>query len=324
MASLQFQPQPTVRDAPDFNATEDAATLRKAMKGLGTDEDTIIDILTSRSNRQRQSIEAEFKREYGRDLIEDLKDELGGTFESLMVALIRTPYEFLGHELNKAMDGMGTDDEALVEILAPLNPVQVQELVAFYEEKYGRPLAEHLCSETSGHFRRLLTLIITGVRDPPNAVDPGLAAEQAASLFDAGAGTMGTDEEVFNRIFSHCSFAQLRLIFEEYKNLTGKTIEQAVKSEMNGDLLAGLLAIIECVQSPAAFLAKRLHNAIEGAGTDDRTLIRIIVSRSEIDLETIKLEYERIFDKTLYNDVKVNRFNLTSFSFCVFFVPFHA
>lgn len=275
------------------------------MKGLGTDEDTIIDILTSRSNRQRQQIEAEFKREFGRDLIEDLKDELGGKFESLMVALVRSPNEYLCRELTKAMEGMGTDEEVLVEILAPLTPAQINELVACYEDMEGRPLAEHLCSETSGHFRRLLTLIITGVRDPPNTVDEALAEEQAASLYDAGAGTIGTDEEVFNRIFSHCSFAQLRLIFEAYKNLTGKTIEQALNSEMGGSMLTGLLAIVECVQSPAAYLAKRLRNAIEGAGTDDRTLIRIIVSRSEIDLGTIKAEYERIFDRTLHNDVKV-------------------
>lgn len=275
------------------------------MKGLGTDEDTIIDILTSRSNRQRQAIETAFKQEFGRDLIEDLKDELGGKFESLMVALVRSPYEFLCRELTKAMDGMGTDEATIVEILAPLTSEEVHHLVACYENMEGRPLAEHLCSETSGHFRRLLTLIITGVRDAPHTVDPELAEQQAASLYDAGAGQMGTDEEVFNRIFSHSSFAQLRLVFEAYKNLAGKTIEQALESEMDGSMLEGLLAIVECVQSPAAFLAQRLHKAIEGAGTDDRTLIRIIVSRSEIDMGTIKREYERIYDRTLHNDVKV-------------------
>lgn len=300
-----FQPEPTVFDYPNFNASEDAATLRSAMKGLGTDEDTIIDILTSRSNRQRQAIETAFKQEFGRDLIEDLKDELGGKFESLMVALVRSPYEFLCRELTKAMDGMGTDEATIVEILAPLTSDEVHQLVACYENMEGRPLAEHLCSETSGHFRRLLTLIITGVRDAPHTVDPELAEQQAASLYDAGAGQMGTDEEVFNRIFSHSSFAQLRLVFEAYKNLAGKTIEQALESEMDGSMLEGLLAIVECVQSPAAFLAQRLHKAIEGAGTDDRTLIRIIVSRSEIDMGTIKREYERIYDRTLHNDVKV-------------------
>lgn len=63
---------------------------------------------------------------------------------------------------------------------------------------------------------------------------------------------------------------------------------------------------VECVQSPAAFFANRLHKAMNGMGTDDTTLIRVIVSRSEIDLETIKNEFERIYNRTLYSAVQVS------------------
>ncbi|XP_037921051.1 annexin B10 isoform X2 [Hermetia illucens] len=302
--ALSLSPRPTVVPFQGFNASEDGQALRAAMKGFGTDEQAIIDILTARSNDQRQLIKKYFLEEYGRDLIEDLKSELGGKFEDVIVGLMSPPDEYLCKQLHKAMAGIGTHEEALVEIVCTKSNEEIQRLVNKYEEMYDRPLAEHLCSETSGHFRRFLTLVVTGVRDDANVVDPEKAREQAESLYAAGEAKLGTDEEVFNRVMAHASFAQLRLVFEEYKNLSGMTIEQAIKHEMSGELHNAMMAVVECVQSPPAFFARRLFKAMDGIGTDDTTLIRIIVSRSEIDLGNIKDEFERMHDRTLLSAVK--------------------
>ncbi|XP_073829568.1 annexin B10-like [Musca autumnalis] len=301
---MDYTPIPSVVPAKPFDVVADAAALRSAMKGLGTNEQEIIDILTARCNAQRQQIKEKYLSEYDCDLIEDLKSELGGIFEDVIIALMMPPVEYLCKQLHKAMEGMGTDESTLVEILCTKSNEEMSEIVKCYEDMYDRPLAEHLCSETDGHFRRLLTLIITGVRDPAGTVDPEKAKEQAEQLYNAGEEKLGTDEEVFNRILAHGSFAQLRLVFEEYKELSGQTLEQAIKHEMSGEMHEAMMAIVECVQSPAAFFAHRLHDAMSGAGTEDTTLIRIIVSRSEIDLGNIKDEFERIYNRTLFSAIE--------------------
>ncbi|XP_022225394.2 annexin B10 isoform X1 [Drosophila obscura] len=301
---MDYKPVPTVVAAAPFDAATDAQTLRGAMKGFGTDEQEIIDVLANRSNGQRQLIRSVYDTEFERDLVDDLKSELGGAFEDVIVAMMMPPVEYLCKQLHAAMAGMGTEEGTLVEILCTKSNEEMHQIVEAYENKYQRPLAEQMCSETSGFFRRLLTLIVTGVRDGLNTpVDAAEAKEQASQLYAAGEAKLGTDEEIFNRIMSHASFPQLRLVFEEYKELSGQTIEQAIKHEMSDELHEAMMAIVECVQSPAAFFANRLYKAMNGAGTDDSTLIRIIVCRSEIDLETIKLEFERIYNRTLLSAV---------------------
>ena len=54
----------------------------------GTDEDVLIKVLSSHDNEQRQEIRECFKTMYGKDLIDDLKSELGGNLEDVTVAIM--------------------------------------------------------------------------------------------------------------------------------------------------------------------------------------------------------------------------------------------
>jgi len=58
---------PTVVASANFDPVADAQGLRAAMKGLGTSEQEIIDILCYRSNAQRQLINQAYTSEFGRE-----------------------------------------------------------------------------------------------------------------------------------------------------------------------------------------------------------------------------------------------------------------
>lgn len=215
------------------------------MKGLGTDEQALIDVLTAVNNEQRQELKRNFHYEYGRDLIEDLKSELSFRFEEVLLGLMTPPTEYLCNHLYKAMSGWGTNERALIEILCTKTNSEIADITQCYEEFYGRPLTEHVCSETSGDFRRLMTWILAGNREPEDAVDDEEAMEKAEQLYFAGKGKLGTDEEVFSRILCRASYAQLRLIFHYYKEVSGNAIEQAIRKEMSGNFKRALLTIGE-------------------------------------------------------------------------------
>jgi annexin A7/11 len=63
-----------------------------------------------------------------------LKSELGGIFEDVIIALMLPTDQYLCKQLNKAMDGLGTEEQTLIEILCPMSNEEIKTLVPCYEE----------------------------------------------------------------------------------------------------------------------------------------------------------------------------------------------
>ncbi|XP_076462295.1 annexin B9-like [Babylonia areolata] len=297
----------TVCPADDFDAGAVAEKLREAMCGIGTDEETVLQILGNHSNDQRLEIADAFKVAYGKDLIEDIKDELGGDFEDLCVALLTSPRLYDAKQLHEAMSGAGTDETALVEIMVTRNNSEIEEIKEKYKEEYDTELEEDLKSDTSGYFRRLLVSLCVGGResDEWEWSDEDKAREDAEKFKAAGADVWGTEEAELNAILCLTSPGQLRKVIEVYEELSdGVTMEEAIRNECSGALKEGYLAIVESVKSKPNYFARRLHDSMAGFGTSDSDLIRIIVSRSEIDMEEIEEAYESAYEKTLVEAVE--------------------
>ena len=285
-------------------AQADAEALRKAMKGFGTDEAALIKICANRTNAQRQQIKAAYKSLYGRDLIADLKSELNGKFEDAMIALFTEPIEYDVDQLREGMKGLGTNEDTLIEIIASRSPAQLRAIKAKYQEKYKRDLEQDIKKETHGTLEHLLVSLLQGSRSTNTQVNQGQAAAIAQEIYKAGEAKLGTDESVFNKYFCSLSPYELAAMAQQYHKLTGHTILQAIDKEFHGDSKKALRTIVYATLSPSEYFATRVNDAIKGWGTKDHLLIRILITRDEIDMPQIKQYYKQLYGKDMVEAVK--------------------
>ncbi|XP_062382546.1 annexin A13-like [Sardina pilchardus] len=291
--------QPTVVPYADFDVTSDITTIRKACTGLGTDEEAIISILANRSAAQRLEIKQAYFAKFHNELEKVLKGELAGSFENAIMAMLDPPAVYAAKELRKAMKGAGTDEDVLVEILCTSSNQDIIKLKQAYTQVNQRDLESDIEGDTSGDVRNLLSGLLQANRDENYEVDEGLAEQDAAALIEAGEGRFGTEESTFNHILTHRNYLQLQATFKRYASLCGTDILDSIESEASGTLKDCYITLVRCAKNPQLYFARRLNAAMSGAGTDEDTLIRIIVVRSEIDLETIKDMYLEKYDTPL-------------------------
>ncbi|XP_030428544.1 annexin A6 isoform X3 [Gopherus evgoodei] len=274
------------------------------MKGFGSDKEAILDLITSRNNKQRIEISQAYKSLYGKDLIADLKRELTGKFERLIVGLMRPLAYFDAKEIKDALQGIGTDEKCLIEILASRTNQQIHNLVEAYRDAYERELEADVLGDTSGHFKKMLVVLLQGTREEDDVVSEDLVEQDAKDLLEAGDLKWGTDEAQFIYILGNRSKQHLRLVFDEYLKISGKPIEDSIRGELSGDIEKLMLAVVKCIRSTPEYFAERLYKAMKGLGTKDNTLIRVMVSRSEIDMLDIREVFRTKYEKSLHSMIK--------------------
>uniref|UniRef100_A0A3Q3GN10 Annexin n=1 Tax=Kryptolebias marmoratus TaxID=37003 RepID=A0A3Q3GN10_KRYMA len=273
----------TIKDFPGADPLKDVEVLRKAMKGFaGTDEACLIEILSSRSNAEIKEINRVYKEgEMHRELFKVM-------FHLLLCSLSGNPSSVRRY--------------FCVSLLVQQCLYLLSEFL-FVASEHKKTLEDAIQSDTSGHFRRLLISLAQGNRDEREAVDISLAKQDAQSLYAAGEQKLGTDESKFNAILCARSKPHLRTVFYEYQKMSGRDIESSIGREMSGDLESGMLAVVKCIKNTPAYFAERLYKAMKGLGTKDQTLIRIMVSRSEVDMLDIRQEYVKNYGKSLYTHI---------------------
>ncbi|NXW02208.1 ANX13 protein, partial [Fregetta grallaria] len=169
---------------------------------------------------------------------------------------------------------------------------------------FDRDLESDVKSDTSGYLQKLLVTVLEATRDETQQVNAELAEQDATDLYKAGEGRWGTEELAFNVVLAKRSYSQLRATFQAYEKVCGKDIEESIKSETSGDLEKAYLTLVSCAKDCPGYFATLLHKSMKGCGTDEETLIRILVTRAESDLPAIKEKFQQMYKKSLVEAVR--------------------
>ena len=121
------------------------------------------------------------------------------------------------------MKGFGTNEKALIAIMAKKDPMQINTIRQAYNQRLMRDLIADLHKETSGYFEKGLVQIARG----PLMGD-------CYTLYEAMKG-LGTKEAALDDVLVGRSNADVNAIKHEYQRLFGKSLED----DLRGDLSAG-------------------------------------------------------------------------------------
>nr|QKG27631.1 Annexin 1 [Cyamopsis tetragonoloba] len=272
--------------------SDDCEQLRKAFEGWGTNEGLIISILGHRNASQRKLIRETYAETYGEDLLKVLDKELTSDFERLVHLWTLDSAERDAFLANEATKKWTSSNQVLVEIACAKSSEQLFSVRKAYHACYKKSLEEDVAHHTTGDFRKILVPLVSSYRYEGDEVNLTLAKSEAKILHEKISNKAYNDDDLI-RILATRSKAQINATLNHYKDAFGKDINKDLKADPKDEFLSLLRATVKCLIHPEKYFEKILRLAINGHGTDEGALTRVVATRAEFDLKTIGEEYQR-------------------------------
>jgi len=278
---------------------QDAARLKHAFVGLGTDNSVVIEIFSNRSKEQLAAIAAAYHQQFSKSLEHDLKGETSMNFEKLLLGLMNHRTNLRRELLRYATKGAGTAERYLIDVLAPASNYEIQDIHRVDPKAIDMVLND----VTFGNFAKLIKNLLTGKREDNLIPVNDMEAKQVAELlYKAGEGRLGTDDSTFIDIFSRRSpmFIQ-RVSFFYAQSHKRHTLQVAIKKETSGHYKSLLMALSK---TRYEFYADRFFKAMHGLGTDDNALIFIFSILTKAELRQVADIFQRKRNKSLASMIR--------------------
>lgn len=286
-----------------FNPAQDAQQLKLALE-KPRNIDTIISIAAHRSNAQRQQIVQAYYNENKKNIRDDFRSVFSGNFQEALVSLFYEPVDYDCHQIYSAMKGIGTNEDTLIEIIGTRSNERINQIKQEYFQIYKKDLEAEIDSETSGFFKKILLALLKGERNVNPIPDEQECGYCAKRLYNTQKEKKDNLQDAYLEIFTKKSREELANISRQYYSWYNKTLMEEIERLFSSDTRRIFKAIIYSLLSPSEYFAYRLNKAMKGISTKDTILIRVLVTRDEIDISRIKRYFNQLYNKTLYDAVK--------------------
>ncbi|KAL6694897.1 Annexin [Trichoderma pleuroticola] len=290
-----------------WDGTADAQALRGAMKGFGTDEKTLINVLSRKDPLQIEVIRSTYERSFKRRLVEDIKSETRSWFEFGLVQLARGPLLADIHNLFDAMAGPGTKEIVMNDILLSRSNADLRAIKSAYQHTFRRSLENDVKGELSLKTERHFLIVLAANRAEDSApVNPQQVEEDVMNIYRATEGKVGTDEILVCSILSNRNDNQIRAVAHTYKQKFNRDLDTVIQSEFSGHMKEALLFQLRHAVDKYMHAAQLLEDSMAGLGTKDHLLIsrtiRFHWDRNE--LANVKGAYQHRYKKPLATRIR--------------------
>jgi len=200
------------------------------------------------------------------------------------------------------MKGFGTDEKALIRILATKDPLQINTIRDAYSRLHRRDLISDIKSETSGWFETGLVALARG----PLLNDVHL-------LRDAMSG-LGTKEKALNDVLLGRTNADMNAIKSEYLRVFRRRLEDDVRGDLSMKPERHFMIVLGAQRAEdSAPVVKAdidrdvsdLYSATEGKlGTDEMRVCSIFSTRNDNQLRAIAYEYKLKYARNLEDVIR--------------------
>jgi annexin A7/11 len=229
----------------------DCYNLMEAMKGMGTKEVILDDILIGRSNADINAINQKYQELFKRSLQQDLRGDLSAGTEQMYDMIVAARRAEDSHPVNpQEIEQAVTDLQAgiggfasknipqVCAILTSRNDAQLRALSNAYQQRFQKSLDSVLKSAFSGHMEDALRLLVQRAVNRPEA--------EAVRLEEAMAG-MGTKDELLVQRVVRCHWDRnfMNNVSNAYKHLYNKDLVKRIEGETRGDYEKLLVACVK-------------------------------------------------------------------------------